>query len=118
MKHIKKFNEGFLDKVEDLFVSKNDDNDFARRVLSKLGDVDPESIEKGREEYSFTLNKNKISVNKEYVFREGDRCFLYVENDEVKCSDILSKRIYSSIERMYKEEQERLRAQRIGQINI
>ena len=92
----------------------SDEDVIAKRIISKLNDVDPEDIITNNGEYSITFsNKTVIRSRSDGDWDGPSYYYVYVNDDLLKCSNSLSKKIFKIIDRSYIDEQERLRIQRI-----
>ena len=126
MKYLKRYNEGIVDWAKNKYkeLTKDSEEDvIAKRIIEKIEDIDPEDVSLIHIPGHYPKYAAKIShITTVYVQQyegvEVPDYKVYVSpgvstDDELLCSYGLSSTIFNMLKKIYKEEQNRLRLQRI-----
>jgi len=138
MKYLKKYDEGFIDWITNKFKKEEpedtdtDDNKIAKGIIKTIiPSIDPDNIEFVEATYD-NGNKNSINVklgggSNLYLTKYYSNYALKVDDDEILCDDgdykdksgkvtrtNYKRVIYEQLLKKYKDEQARVRFQRIS----
>lgn len=129
MKYLKKYDEGFIDWIRDKFTQKapieledndTDDNKIAKGIIKTiLPSVDPDNIQNAEADFHINSNTDSITLklgggSNLQVTRRYEVYVLKVDDDEISCGNDYKKSIFNNLLKQYKDEQARIKFQRIS----
>lgn len=99
MKHLKKFNEGFINRIF------NKDEKEAENIYKRIDSLTKEDISYDYdtvifEVYSFEISGFNIDVSSNFEF-SGKEYKLSVEGIKMKASNLICKKIFKKVEKIY-----------------